>query len=124
MTDPRHSTEIIRLETLHDDLERRMAELAVHRGPVELSRRLVERALKDGGTYYGINTGFGPLASQRISDAELADLQHNLLMSHAVGLGPVVPREITRLMMQLRSMPWVWAIQESPSQPSIVSSIS
>src|SRR5210317_2497892 len=79
-----------------------MEELSVDRKPVESSRLIVDRALEDGGTYYGINTGFGALAGQRISDAELADLQHNLLMSHAVGLGPLVPREITRLMLQLK----------------------
>jgi len=102
MTDRNRVDNVVHLETLHDDLERRMAHLAVHRGPVESSRAMVERALKDGGIYYGINTGFGALANRRISDHELADLQRNLLMSHAVGLGPVIPREITRIMLQLK----------------------
>ena len=101
MPDRNRTNDVVRLETLHADLERRSAELAVHRSPVEMSRKVVERALEDGGTYYGINTGFGALASQRISDSELADLQHNLLLSHAVGMGPLVPREITFLMLQL-----------------------
>jgi histidine ammonia-lyase len=102
MTDRGNTDHVVRLETLHDDLELRMAELAIDRGPVELSRAIVNKALADGGTYYGINTGFGALATQRISDAELTDLQHNLLMSHAVGMGRPVPREITRLMLQLK----------------------
>lgn len=102
MTDRNRITTVVRLESLHDDLDLRMNELAVHRGPVESSRKVVERALEDGGTYYGINTGFGALANRRISDAELVELQHNLLMSHAVGMGPLVPREITRVMLQLK----------------------
>jgi len=69
---------------------------------VRASREVVERLLNEGGTYYGINTGFGALANKRISDADLDKLQENLILSHAVGVGDEVPQEIVRLMMLLK----------------------
>src|SRR5205823_8882951 len=58
------------------------------------ARRAVERAraclverLERGDTIYGVNTGFGKLASQRIGTNEVLALQENLLRSHAVGTG-------------------------------------
>lgn len=50
-------------------------------------------------TVYGINTGFGPLCDTRISSEETRSLQHNLLMSHAVGVGGATELEIVKLMM-------------------------
>ena len=69
---------------------------------VEASRRRVEAALADGLAHYGINTGFGALAGKRVPDAQLATLQRNLLLSHAVGVGDPVSPEITRLMLRLK----------------------
>ena len=92
----------IRLRHLYTDLESRIETLRTDRSQLEASRAIVEKALTDGRAYYSINTGFGALADKRISNDELAQLQHNLLMSHAVGLGPPVPRDITRLMLQLK----------------------
>jgi histidine ammonia-lyase len=51
---------------------------------------------------YGINTGFGPLCTSKISAEDTQTLQENLLKSHAVGLGEPVPAEISRLMMVLK----------------------
>jgi histidine ammonia-lyase len=51
---------------------------------------------------YGINTGLGPLCTKRIAPQELIDLQHNLLRSHSVGVGPAMPRDVVRLMMILK----------------------
>lgn len=48
---------------------------------------------------YGINTGFGPLCDTRISAEQTEKLQHNLLMSHAVGIGDPVDKNIARLML-------------------------
>jgi histidine ammonia-lyase len=92
----------VRLRHLYSDLEGSLEELASDRGSVESSRRVVESALSDGNAYYGINTGFGALARQRIPDGQLEQLQWNLLVSHAVGVGEPVPREITRLMLHLK----------------------
>jgi histidine ammonia-lyase len=51
---------------------------------------------------YGINTGFGDLKNVQISNEELAQLQTNLVMSHACGAGDAVPVEIVRLMLLLK----------------------
>ena len=51
---------------------------------------------------YGINTGFGKLASVRIAPEELAALQRNIVTSHAAGVGEPLPRDITRLMIALK----------------------
>ncbi len=58
--------------------------------------------LARGEPVYGINTGFGKLASIRIGDADLAALQRNIVLSHAVGVGAPMPMEVARLMMALK----------------------
>jgi len=63
------------------------------------ARRVVESHLSDGQPHYGINTGFGSLAKQRISDADLATLQRNLIRSHSAGAGELLPDETVRAMM-------------------------
>ena len=68
---------------------------------VEASRARVEAAAADGHAHYGINTGFGALANTRIPDDQLAKLQRNLLLSHAVGVGDPVPADITLVMLRL-----------------------
>ncbi len=52
--------------------------------------------------YYGINTGFGYLQNVRIDGHQLEELQANLIMSHACGLGDEVPSEIVKLMLLLK----------------------
>jgi histidine ammonia-lyase len=54
------------------------------------------------GPVYGINTGFGALHNRSVSRTELNKLQENLLLSHACGAGPEVPREVVRLMLLLK----------------------
>ncbi|OON40938.1 histidine ammonia-lyase [Izhakiella australiensis] len=57
-------------------------------------------AIVDAGTVtYGINTGFGKLATTTIPAARLAELQRNLVLSHSVGLGDLLPDDVTRLVM-------------------------
>lgn len=51
---------------------------------------------------YGINTGFGSLCDVSISDDELGQLQKNLVMSHACGIGDYVPKEIVKIMLFLK----------------------
>ena len=62
----------------------------------------VDRIVASGETVYGINTGFGLLASTRIPDDRLAELQTNLILSHSAGLGDPLPRHVTRLMIVLK----------------------
>ncbi|HSM68120.1 MAG TPA: histidine ammonia-lyase [Xanthomonadales bacterium] len=95
-------TEKIRIASLDQDLAASMAALRQDRSRVVRSRAVVEQALETGKPHYGINTGFGALASKRISEAELGRLQQNILLSHACGVGDPVPPDITRLMLQLK----------------------
>lgn len=52
--------------------------------------------------FYGINTGFGSLCNIGISDEDIAQLQYNLVTSHAVGTGDAVPPEMVRIMLLLK----------------------
>lgn len=65
-------------------------------------RYLDEKLANSGGTFYGINTGFGSLCNVRISHDELEQLQTNLVMSHACGMGDEVPENVVRLMLLLK----------------------
>ncbi|MBC7772218.1 MAG: aromatic amino acid lyase, partial [Pyrinomonadaceae bacterium] len=65
------------------------------------SRSALEQALGDGEPHYGVNTGFGSFSRQRIPDADLRDLQRNLVRSHAAGVGPPLPCDVVRGMMLL-----------------------
>ncbi|MGH7154634.1 MAG: aromatic amino acid lyase, partial [Acetobacteraceae bacterium] len=62
----------------------------------------VERIVARGDPIYGVNTGFGKLASIRISMADLAQLQRNIVLSHSAGVGDPMPVPIARLMMALK----------------------
>ncbi len=67
------------------------------------SRAVVERLVASGATAYGINTGFGKLASVRISTEQVRQLQVNLVRSHACGVGVPLSETETRAMMLLRA---------------------
>jgi histidine ammonia-lyase len=58
---------------------------------------------KSGEAIYGVNTGFGLLSNVRVADSDLAQLQLNLLRSHAVGTGAPLSREKVRAMVLLRA---------------------
>jgi histidine ammonia-lyase len=67
------------------------------------SREVVERLVSSGTAAYGINTGFGKLATVRISAEQVRQLQINLVRSHACGVGAPLSEEETRAMMLLRA---------------------
>jgi histidine ammonia-lyase len=67
------------------------------------SRAVVEKLLADGRIAYGINTGFGKLASVRISPEQVKQLQINLVRSHACGVGAPLSEPETRAMILLRA---------------------
>ncbi len=52
--------------------------------------------------YYGINTGFGSLCNTIIKDEDIEELQKNLVMSHACGIGEIIPFEISKIMLLLK----------------------
>lgn len=70
---------------------------------LQASRGLVERAVAEGQTIYGINTGFGKLANVRIAAGDLDRLQANLIRSHAAGVGAALPEDTVRALMLLRA---------------------
>jgi len=78
-----------------------LAPTAVER--MNASRAVVERVVASGVTAYGINTGFGKLASVRISPEQVRQLQVNLVRSHASGVGQPLNEVETRAMMLLRA---------------------
>ncbi len=86
---------------------------AVYRGaPVSLDAACYERIARGaesvtrivarGEPVYGINTGFGKLASVRIEAADLTRLQRNIVLSHCAGVGEPMPAPVTRLMLALK----------------------
>lgn len=88
---------------------------AVWEGPVQVqfaddardkvckAQATVDAVISSGRQVYGINTGFGLLASVRISDDELAHLQKNLVCSHAAGVGRALPDAVVRMTMVMKT---------------------
>ena len=90
-----------------DDLARVLAGAAVMLDPsfwprVEAASSIVAKAARADAPVYGINTGFGKLASTRIAADQTALLQRNLIVSHCCGVGAPTPEPIVRLMMALK----------------------
>jgi len=94
--------EQIRISNLYAGLQKSIESIRSDKSALLNARAVVENALKDGSAYYGINTGFGALAGQRVDSDNLKQLQRNLILSHSVGVGNLVPKEISRLMLQLK----------------------
>ena len=67
------------------------------------SAAVVRRAAEGDAPVYGVNTGFGKLASTRISEADLATLQLNLIRSHSVGVGVPLAPGVLRLMLAMKA---------------------
>jgi len=73
---------------------------------MQAARTVVDRVVAGGDAapaVYGVNTGFGALAEVRISADQVAQLQQNLVRSHAAGVGGPLPRDAVRAMMLLRA---------------------
>ena len=77
---------------LGDEAKRRIAE----------AQEFINGVVAHGDTVYGVNTGFGHLASVRIEDKELSHLQENLVRSHAVGVGEDLDDDVVRLIMLMK----------------------
>jgi histidine ammonia-lyase len=72
------------------------------RAAIRRSAEAVVRIVAKGEPVYGVNTGFGKLASVQIAMADLETLQRNIVLSHASGVGEPAPAPIVRLMMALK----------------------
>lgn len=92
----------ITLSNLYRDLAASIDHLKGDSTAIQRSRNIVEEALTKDEPFYGINTGFGALANKRIDGEQLKQLQRNLILSHSVGVGELVPKDISRLMLQLK----------------------
>jgi histidine ammonia-lyase len=76
---------------------------------IEKCRAYLDRKMKEEGkTFYGINTGFGSLCNVKISNDDIEQLQENLVLSHACGMGNEVPQEIVKLMLLLKVKNFVY----------------
>lgn len=89
----------INIPNLKNSLQLRITDILEGNHRVKESRQIVEKALGDGQAHYGINTGFGILANKRISPDQLSNLQRNLILSHSVGVGDLIPKTISKLML-------------------------
>jgi histidine ammonia-lyase len=87
-------------ELLHS---RRQIEIdpAAH-AAIDASAGVVQAVLDRKQTAYGVNTGFGSLAHTRIPDAQVADLQRRLVVSHAAGTGPLLSDDAVHLILLLK----------------------
>ena len=66
---------------------------------IKKSEYNVREIVESDRVVYGINTGFGPLCDTKISEEETAQLQHNLIISHAVGVGKPIAKDLSKMMM-------------------------
>ena len=73
------------------------------RPSIRAAADLVHQAALGGAAVYGVNTGFGKLANQRIAQADLETLQLNLLRSHAVGVGEPMSEPVVRLILLMKA---------------------
>jgi histidine ammonia-lyase len=69
------------------------------RAAIDRASATVDAIVASGNVVYGINTGFGKLAQTQIPAGRLAELQRNLVLSHSVGLGELLPDNVTRLVV-------------------------
>lgn len=100
------NNEPISITQLTDFLDRQPQLLLgdVAKKKVLANRDFLERKIHEpGARYYGINTGFGALCDVEIAPDQLEQLQENLVMSHACGMGDEVKPEVVRLMMLLKA---------------------
>ena len=70
---------------------------------INASVACVEKIVNEGRTAYGINTGFGLLASTKIAPEDLEQLQRSLVLSHAAGVGVPLDDAMVRLIMLLKA---------------------
>ena len=96
--------------------------LDVHaRERMQEAREVIESVVAEGAVVYGVTTGFGDLATVFVDPSRSAQLQENLLVSHAVGVGRAFPRDVVRAMLLLRAN--TLALGHSGCRPLIVDRI-
>ncbi len=99
----------------------RFALTAEARRRVAAARAVVDRAVAEGRTVYGVNTGFGKLADRAIPPDRLRELQVNLLRSHACGVGPRLSDEVVALALLFRAN--ALAVGRSGVRPEVIDTL-
>ena len=67
------------------------------------ARKVIENAINENKVIYGVTTGFGKFSDVVISEKKIKQLQKNLIMSHACGLGKLFEKDVVRAMMLLKA---------------------
>jgi histidine ammonia-lyase len=93
---------LVQLRSIHTGLQKLRLQ-ASSRERIRASAAVVQAAAAGDAPVYGVNTGFGKLANQRISTEQLDTLQLNLIRSHSVGVGEPLAPEVVRLMLALKA---------------------
>jgi histidine ammonia-lyase len=84
-----------------------LSEIAVEK--INTCRNFLDTKMQDNNNvFYGINTGFGSLCNVRVDHEDIAQLQHNLVVSHACGMGKEVPQAIVKIMLLLKIKNFVY----------------
>ena len=99
------SSETITLSTIEDVMQnnKKLVLSQDSKDKVIKCRAYLDNRMASGEeVIYGINTGFGSLCNTVVTPAELGELQHNLVKSHACGLGEEIPEELVRIMLFLK----------------------
>ena len=93
------------LEQIHQVAaeKRRVAIELAARDRMQYSRDCIEKIISAGRTVYGVNTGFGKLSHVHIAAKDLEELQLNLVLSHACGIGDFIPYELARSVLLLKA---------------------
>lgn len=99
------SSETITLSTIEDVMQnnKKLVLSQDSKDKVIKCRAYLDNRMASGEeVIYGINTGFGSLCNTVVTPAELGELQHNLVKSHACGLGEEIPEEMVKIMLFLK----------------------
>ncbi|NNF33015.1 MAG: aromatic amino acid lyase, partial [Saprospiraceae bacterium] len=95
-----HLTSRLALRLARSEFKGSLSPGAISR--INKSSARVESITDGDKAVYGINTGFGPLCTTIIEKSKLSQLQHNILLSHSVGVGAILDDEIVKLMLVLK----------------------
>ncbi len=104
--DPHNDLDIPTLRSLVKGEEKIGLSANAEKSIRECREFLESKIEQESSPIYGINTGFGALCDTPISNSDLTQLQHNLIMSHACGTGPTVPQELIKgiLLLKVQSL--------------------
>jgi histidine ammonia-lyase len=102
-------TELLTLADVQHILSQKIALNKTALSNILKCRDYLDKKMTDENkTYYGINTGFGSLCDVKISHDDIEQLQENLVLSHACGVGAEVPIDIVKLMLLLKVKNFVY----------------